>query len=190
MYRSLLADARFHELLLAFDRDLAARAREVRCARCGGALHSGNFLRKPRGGPAGLGADHNLRFSFCCAVQDCRKRATPSSFRFLGRKVFLSAVVVLVSAIRNGAAASVRELSNLVGASRNTIQRWRQWWRDVFAASPFWRVAAAAFMPPVAREELPTALLDRFSGATAERLTALLRLLLPITGGAAPMLAA
>jgi len=66
LYRSLLADARFHELLLAFDRDLAAMARKARCARCGGALHSGNFLRKPRGGPAGLGADHNLRFSFCC----------------------------------------------------------------------------------------------------------------------------
>ena len=190
MYRSLLADARFHELLLAFDRDLAATARKLRCARCGGALHSGNFLRKPRGGPAGLGADHNLRFSFCCAVEDCRKRVTPSSFRFLGRKVFLGAVVVLVSAIRNGGATPVRELLNLVGASRKTLGRWRQWWRDVFAASPFWRMAAAAFMPPVAPEELPASLLDRFSGAAAERLIAVLRLLLPTTGGAAPMLAA
>ena len=52
MYRTLLADARFHDLLLAFDRDLAAAARAAGCARCGGVVHSARFWRKPRGGPA------------------------------------------------------------------------------------------------------------------------------------------
>jgi hypothetical protein len=38
-------------------------------------------------------------------------------------------------------------------------------------------------MPPVDQERLPVSLLGRFSGAAAEQLTAVLRLLLPITGG-------
>ena len=88
LYRALLADAKFHELLLAFDRDLAKAARAAGCARCGGGLHSARFRRKPRGGPAGHGEEHNRRFSFCCASDLCRRRATPPSFRFLGRKVY------------------------------------------------------------------------------------------------------
>ena len=184
MYRALLADARFHELLLAFDHDLAAVARAAGCARCGGVLHSARFRRKPRGGPVGLGEAHDQRLSFCCAVDLCRKRTTPPSFRFLGRKVYVGAVVVLVSAMRQGAAAA-RQLSELVGVSLRTIARRREWWRSAFAATPFRRMAAATFMPPVDAACLPAALLERFSGDAAAQLIALLRLLLPITGGVA-----
>ncbi len=184
MYRELLADARFHELLFAFDRDLATAARAAGCARCGGVLHSARFRRKPRGAPAGLGAGFDQRLSFCCAADLCRKRRTPPSFRFLGRKVFLGAVAVLVSAMRQGAAAA-RQLSEEFGVSRRTIARWRQWWRGAFTASPFWRVAAAALMPPVDQARLPAALLERFAGNAEAQLIGLLRLLLPITGGAA-----
>ena len=102
MYQALLADARFHEQLLVFDRDLAAAARAARCRICGGALHSAPYDRKPRGGPAGLGQEYAERFSFCCAVDGCRKRATPPSLRFLGRKVYLATVVTLISAMLLG----------------------------------------------------------------------------------------
>jgi hypothetical protein len=184
LYRVLLADARFHKLLVAFDQDLAAAARAAGCARCGGVLHSARFRRKPRGGPVGLGEAYDQRLSFCCAVDLCRKRTTPPSFRFLGRKGYLGAVVVLVSAMRQGAAAA-RQLSELIGVSRRTVARWRAWWRSAFAASPFWRVAGAAFMPPIDQARLPAALLERFSGDAATKLISLLRLLLPITGGVA-----
>jgi hypothetical protein len=184
LYRALLADARFHELLLAFDHDLAAIAQAAGCVRCGGVLHSARFRRKPRGGPVGLGEAYDQRLSFCCAVDLCRKRKTPPSFRFLGRKGYLGVVVVLVSAMRQGAAAS-RQLSELFGVSRRTVARWQDWWRSAFVASPFWRVAAAAFMPPVDQARLPAALLERFSGDATARLIALLRLLLPMTGGVA-----
>jgi hypothetical protein len=184
LYRALLADARFHELLLAYDRDIAAAACATGCERCGGVLHSARFRRKPRGAPAGLGEEHDWRLSFCCAVELCRKRRTPPSFRFLGRKVFLGLVVVLVAAMQRGA-ASDRELVALVGVSRRTIARWREWWRSAFVASPLWRVAAAAFMPPVDQARLPASLLERFSGEAAKPLISLLRLLLPITGGVA-----
>src|SRR3984893_16426162 len=77
-------------------------------------LHSARFRRKPRGGPAGLGEAYDQRLSFCCASDLCRKRMTPPSFRFFGRKVYLGAVVVLVSAMRQGATAA-RQLCALVG---------------------------------------------------------------------------
>jgi hypothetical protein len=184
LYRRLLADASFHELLLAFDRDLAARERAGGCPRCGGVLHAAPFWRKPRGVPQGLDEEHARRFSFCCAGRECRKRKTPPSLRFLGAKVYSGVMVVVASALQGGGMAA-RQLARLVGVNRRTIARWRSWWRAAFTASSFWRVAAAAFMPPVNEAALPGALLERFAGASAARMLSLLRFLLPITGGRA-----
>lgn len=86
------------ELLLEIDRDLAAAERGKGCV-CGGALHTANFPRKPRGVPGWLGREHVLRFSLCCAQEGCRKRVTAVSTRFLGRRVYV-AVVVLLAGLR------------------------------------------------------------------------------------------
>jgi hypothetical protein len=124
VYQAVLADAKFHEQLLAFDRDLAASVLAARCWRCGGALHSGSYARKPRGGPAGLGQEHAERFSFCCAVDGCRKRATPPSLRFLGRHVYLATVVTLISAMQLGITPSrLARLSVVPGLDRRTLAR-------------------------------------------------------------------
>ena len=186
MYQALLADVRFHELLLAFDQDLASAACAQGCGLCGGALHSARFPRKPRGGLAGLVEACDQRFSFCCAEDGCRTRETPPSLRFLGRKVYLGAVVVMVETMRQGpTAARVRQLTDLLGASRRTLARWREWWRSAFVASRFWKSTSAAFMPPVDQGRLPVSLLERFAGDAGAKLVALLRLLGPITGGTA-----
>src|SRR5208337_76824 len=125
MSEALLADVRFHRLLLAYDEDLARRERSGRCRRCGGVLHSARYRRKPRGLPPGLGEEYRQRFSFCCAVRECRRRKTILSLRFLGRKVYAAAILVLVSALRHGATpATRRRLQALVGASRRTVTRW------------------------------------------------------------------
>lgn len=188
MYQAVLADARFHEQLLAFDRDLSAITRAGGCRQCGGVLHAAPFGRKPRGGPAGLGQDHAQRFSFCCAVDGCRRRATPPSLRFLGRKVYLATVVTLISAMLNGTTpARLARLSGVPGVDRRTLARWRVWWRSTFTDGSFAQFAKARFMPPVDIAGLPASLLDRFAGSTAERLIALLRLLAPLTGGACTM---
>jgi hypothetical protein len=187
LYQAVLADAKFHEQLLVFDRDLSATARAAGCRDCGGALHSARFARKPRGGPAGLGQEYGHRFSFCCAVDGCRKRTTPPSLRFLGRKVYLGTVVTLISAMRQGAtAARVRHLSAVLGIDRRTLARWRAWWLSTFTAaeSAFRPVATAAFMPPVDTSALPASLLDRFAGGIEQQLVSLLRFLGPLTGGA------
>ena len=122
MSEALLTDLRFHRLLLAYDEDLAARARTGRCLRCGGVLHSARYRRKPRGLPAGLCDEYQQRFSFCCAKRECRRRKTILSLRFLGRKVYAGAILVLISGLSRGATpATRRRLQALVGASRRTI---------------------------------------------------------------------
>jgi len=185
LYLAILRDARFSALLLRLDLDLAAAARAAGC-HCGGALHRANFPRKPRGGSSALGPEHDQRFSFCCGSDGCRQRATPPSLRFLGRKVYFAAVVVLVTAMRHGATPErVRRLRELFGVSRRTLERWRAWWRTAFAQGSFWRAAAGVFMPPVEVSLLPASLLDRFGSEAETRVLALLRFLGPITGGVA-----
>jgi hypothetical protein len=195
VYQAVLADATFHEQLLVFDRDLAASARATeharegaRCWLCGGALHSASYDRKPRGGPPVLGPAYAERFSFCCAVDGCRKRTTPPSLRFLGRKVYLATVVTLISAMLLGTTpARLARLSTVPGIDRRTLARWRAWWRSTFNDSRFAPIARAVFMPPLQIASLPVSLLDRFAGDIERKLTALLRFLGPLTGGASAM---
>ena len=188
MYQAVLADAKFHEQLLAFDHDLASTARAARCWRCGGVLHSASYDRKPRGGPAGLGQEHAERFSFCCAVDGCRKRTTPPSLRFLGRRVYLATVVTLISAMLLGTTpARLARLSVVPGIDRRTLTRWRAWWRSTFTESPFAPVARAAVVPLLDIAGLPVSLLERFAGEVREQLIALLRFLGPLIGSASAM---
>lgn len=148
-------------------------------------LHAAPFPRKPRGGSTVLPAGYDRRHSFCCDVDGCRKRVTPPSVRFLGRRVFVGAVVVLASALRHGLTpARVRRLREELGVSRRTLERWRAWWRETFATSPWWRGVRGRFTPPVATGTLPRSLLVRFAGNGHVPLVKLLELLAPITTGA------
>jgi hypothetical protein len=135
-----LIDSRVLLVLLAIDRDLAASARDLGCG-CGGVLHAANFPRKPRGGPRTCDPDFESRFSFCCAVEGCRRRATPPSVRFLGRRVYLATVVILISALRQG--ESPRRMAVIrreFGVDARTVQRWQTYWRDEFPSSEVWRL--------------------------------------------------
>ena len=184
MYATLIADSRFHDLLLTCDRDLAEERQSQCCASCGSRLDVANYNRKPRGRPLKLGPEHNRRFSFCCRRDGCRGRATPPSLRFLGRRVYVAAIVVLIAILQSGASASrIERLAAVVPVPPCTIARWRRWWRDTFTATPFWQIARAQLMPPVEHERLPASLLERFTGDERDRLIAALRFIGPITGG-------
>ena len=124
-----------------------------------------------------------MRLSLCCARHGCRKRKTPPSLRFLGRRVYLAATIIAI--LREGATqARMRRLTALINVDRRTLERWRTWWRDAFTATPFWQIARASFMPPADETRLPGALLERFAGnSLTERMVALLRFLAPLTGG-------
>ncbi len=177
------------ELLFAVDQDLAATARAAGCPACGGRLHSARYPRKPRGGPADLGPEYDWRFSFCCAAEGCRRRATPPSVRFLGRRVYLGAVVVLVTAMEAGITPRrAQRLHESLGVTVRTLKRWRAWWLTTFVATAFWRAVHGRFMPSVPVETLPASLLERFRGSDQRsRLVHLLRFICPLTTASVPL---
>jgi hypothetical protein len=189
LYQTLLRDSSFFALLLRLDQDLAAQARQAGCAACGGALHSARYRRKPRGGPEGLGVEYRLRQSFCCAVEGCRRRVTPPSLRFLGRKVFFGVWVLLLPVLREGPTLQrLSRLEEVFEVSRRTLLRWRRWWREGVPRSRFWRARCGQWATPLAPETLPGSLLAGFSHlATAgECVLAVLRWLAPPACGPGP----
>lgn len=182
MCQRLLRSASLQEALFRIDREIADEVARSSCPHCGGTLHVGNYPRKPRGGASGLGSESAQRFSFCCGSEGCRRRSTPPSVRFLGRRLYLGVVVVLVTAMLHGVtqrrAATLRaELE----VSRRTIERWRTWWHDEFPSTPTWRSSMGRFVPAPERGRMPASLLERFEGSDRERVVSLMRLLAPLS---------
>jgi hypothetical protein len=98
--------------------------------------------------------------------------------------VYLAAVVVLVSAMRQGPTPRrVRELSHLFGADRRTIACWQVFWREHFPQTPFWKVARARLVLAVETLVLPRSLLEVFlrGDDPCQEWGCLLRFLSPIT---------
>ncbi len=162
LYHNLPRHASFWAFLFSIDQDLANSARQQGCP-CGGRLHSAKYPRKPRGDD-NLSEQYSRRLSFCCELDGCRKRLTPPSVRFLGRKVYLGAVVILVAAMRQGPSPRrIHELSQLFGADRQTIARWQIFWREHFPQTAFWKMARGRLAPGAATDALPLSLLEAFS---------------------------
>ncbi len=169
-----------YRLLEYVDAQLAEALQARGCTSCAeGKLHRANYDRKPRGGPEAWDERH----SFCCAKEGCRRRHTPPSVRFLGRKVYVGFVVVLKTAMRHGLSGRRVEQLGLVlpGIDRRLLERWRRWWRDSFVEGSFWKAARARFMPPLAEEQLPLGLCESFGIESVDRMVELLRFLAPIT---------
>jgi hypothetical protein len=180
----LIDAAPFYHVLEGIDAELAETTRRAGCQRCEGVLHKANYPRKPRGGPPNLPASYGCRASYCCAVDGCRTRATPQSVRFLARRVYLGAVVVLASALQHGVSAlRVRQLTELFGVSRQTLVRWRSWWLEAFPTSRFWLSLRGRLVPAVDETTLPHSLVERFEPARGDdgALASLLRVLQPIS---------
>jgi hypothetical protein len=190
MYHDLPRTARFWLVLFAIDRDLAETVRKEGCS-CGGRLHCANYLRKPRGTPVQIPKSQRLRLSFCCDRDGCRKRTPPPSVRFLGRKVYLGAIVILISALRQGPTPRrVRELSQRFGADPQTIARWQLFWREHFPQTPFWKIARARIVPAVEIVSLPYSLVEAFLSRhpRCRGWTKLLGFLSPITATGGPQI--
>src|ERR1700727_2648211 len=102
------------------------------CPRCEGPLHRSDYDRKPRGALiAPLGEAVVRRFSLCCGREGCRKRATPPSVLFLGRRGYLGVAVIVASA---GALAlrAALEIRRQTGVPARTTGRWLGWWQGPF----------------------------------------------------------
>lgn len=181
-----LANPQLHQFLEKVDSDLAEKVHQDGCLHCPGKLHRAKYKRKPRSGTEKI--EKTYRASFCCDRDGCRKRHTPPSVRFLGRRIYWGVVVVLVSAAHHGIKPErMRFLREALGIDRRTLERWRQWWLETFVQSSFWRLARARFMPLVCEKTLPLSLGRAFQLDRRDRLLELLKFLSPLTTTSIPL---
>jgi len=181
MLGRIMSDPRLPVILSRIDYDLAEETRARGCPYCGGRLHSARYPRKPRcdrdPGPA-----WRWRLSFCCAAEGCRRRTTPQSVRFFGRRLYPAVVIVLFSALAQGVTGGrFQRLRSAMGIDRRTLDRWRTWWRETFPKTRFFKEVRARFLPPVDQDFLPRSLLSRFGRGTLDGIVDVLRFLAPFT---------
>ena len=167
MSQQSFPSSRFWSRLIQIDHQVASQIRSRGCPHCPGVLHAARYARKPRGvSRAVLGEHYPVRESFCCAL--CRRRTTLPSLRFLGRKVYLGALVVLFGNLADDiepSASSYRLLSARCGIPASTLVRWRRGWVESIPTTRWWRDLAPRFSPSIATDRLPLVLLDRVIGA-------------------------
>jgi hypothetical protein len=98
-------------------------------------------VRKPRGGPADLPDAYAVRLSWCCGREGCRRRVLPPSVLFWGRRVYWGAVVLVVTALREGRVTGLtaQRIQTLFGVTRLTLARWLAYFRDCFPQTPTWQ---------------------------------------------------
>ena len=138
-------------------REVAARG----CPQCQGRLHRADYPRKPRGGLLGVAGEvFSKRLSLCCAREGCRRRATPPSVRFLGKRVYLGVVMLLASALMCMLTPSVAVRETQIPA--RTLRRWGDWWQSEFPLSRLYQEQRGRFLPPLSLERMPASLVERF----------------------------
>jgi len=115
---------------------------------CGGPLHYANYWRKPRGGPPDLDQLFELRYSLCCGREGCRRRVMPPSVRFWGSRVYWAPVILLIIAMRQGKnpEATLERLKGVCGVWRSTVNRWRDYFLEIFPDSCAWRRLSGHFL--------------------------------------------
>lgn len=153
---------------------------------CKGKLHRADYPRSPMGLPADFRDLYNHRHSLCCDT--CRKRTTPASVRFFGRRWYPAPLFILLSLLTCG--ISQRRLTQVkrhLGfvASESTWRRWRQWWRTHFVQTRFWQQEKGRVppTPELSRGPFPSVLLNLLKGRATEKIPLLLDFLSPPTAG-------
>ena len=159
MYHKFLTDKTFFHFLYKTDQDLSKQTKDQGCPFCRAVLHVANYMRKPRGS-IDLPEHLSLRFSFSCSRDGCRKRAMALSIRFLGRFVYWSVHVILISAMLGGRATDVNKISKEFCIDVKTIKRWRRWWKDFFPTTKFWKKLSGEMVERI--EHFPLGLLKLF----------------------------
>lgn len=185
MSHKFIFDANFHLLLNALDQEIAKEAQQQGCMYCGNKLHQADYPRSPVGLPPQFRNDYSERFSLCC--NQCRRRTTPKSVRFFGRRWYPAPLLILISVLAVG--INERRIAQVkqhfgITVSESTWKRWRRWWRDSFQSTQFWQQHKG--LVPTAIESThhyPRALLIVFKGLLDEKVQLLLRFLSPLTGG-------
>jgi hypothetical protein len=181
MFEHIELGSEFFEGLVAIDTEIVSRAAEEACRFCGGRLHRGDYDRKPRGGLVAQAAEtFSRRFSLCCGSDGCRRRATPPSVRFLGRRVYVAAAVIVASVLAL-VATTAGAIRDATGIAARTTRRWLRWWRGPFLATSVFIELAGRMVPAVSHRSMPASLLERLAGPPKSRLRWMLASLAPLT---------
>ncbi|MCK4303735.1 MAG: hypothetical protein KAY24_05820 [Candidatus Eisenbacteria sp.] len=162
-------------LLHRLDVDLSERHRAAGCPVCGGPLHRASYQRKPRGGPADIPQEYGRRLSLCCGREGCRRRQLPPSCLFLGRRVYWTAVILVVTTLRQqrGVGFSANRVRRIFGISRKTLRRWLAFFREEFPKSQQWKERRGLLGATVRDGHLPADLIRVFIEAFRDPQTAL-----------------
>ena len=186
MSQNFLLNASFHLFLNKIDQELADKTQSEGCQFCGGKLHQDDYPRSPLGIPAKLRTYYDNHLGFCCV--DCRKRTTPMSVRFFGRRWYPAPLFILISLLTLG--INKRRLAQIkkyfaLAVSETTWRRWRKWWRDAFTQTQFWQKEKGRLppIPAIIQGPYPRVLLDVLQGKLEEKMGLLLQFLSPLTGG-------
>lgn len=176
----------FHALLFELDRRAQERVRAGGCERCRGPLHVAHYPRKVRGvsEEAAEAGRYGQRLSLCCGREGCRKRATPPSVRFDGRRLY-AAIAVLLLSMRSRERPELEGAAALVQAEPSpswpTRSRWRSWWRSELLQTAWFVALRGHLARPVDAERSPASLLSMFGGGAVEQCRSLLVAISPLT---------
>jgi hypothetical protein len=175
----------FFEVLLEADKAMTKQVAAEGCPLCAGPLHRSDYNRKPRGALiAPAGEAFVRRFSLCCGREGCRKRATPPSVRFLWRRVYLGAVVIVASMVALALRAA-KETQRRTGVPSRTTSRWLGWWQGAFVGTEVF-VTICARLVGVDVGRVPASIVDRLASTGTERVRRMLEWLSPLTTGSVP----
>ena len=84
--------------LLQIDKEFALETNIKVAPYGGGVLNRANYPRVPRDMSDLFDISYVVRFNFCCSGDEYRRRTTPPSVRFLGRKQYQGFLVLLLCA--------------------------------------------------------------------------------------------
>ena len=130
------------------------------CRHCKGkSLYADPYPRKPRGFPPVLPQEviskyFSFRFSFLC--NDCNRRTTPRSVRFLGRKIYIAPSILWVTyTAEQGHLPDLAILRNILEPffGAKTSGRWLDWWREAVWKSPFWKEFQGQILSTIKRDQ-------------------------------------
>lgn len=186
MSQNFLLKSSFHASLIEIDLEIANICLEKGCVYCGGKLHQADYPRSPMGVPSEFRDQYSQRISFCCA--NCRKRTTPPSVRFFGRRWYPAPLHIFISIMTCG--INKRRIALIekyfgVTVRESTWRRWRKWWRDEFVITKFWRQEKGRLAPTaeITQGPFPRVIFNFYRGNIEQKMLLFLRFASPLTGG-------
>ena len=106
----------------------------------------------------------------------------PASVRFFGRRFYVGALFVVVSALAVAGGVRLHTIARRWGIPSSTLKRWRRWWLEVFPVTRQWQAKRGELAAPP--EEAPLRWLVRIMRGRSLRSRVLRSLvwLMPWTG--------